>query len=176
MALFSLDDDRVQTPAGGEFWVADSAAVIGKVRLGVDASIWFNAVLRGDNEPITIGARSNIQDGSVVHVDPGYPVIVEDDCTIGHMAMLHGCIVERGSLIGIGAVILNGAVIGAGSLIGAGALVTEGKKIPPNSVVMGRPGKVVRPVSDEDSKRMMSGVHGYVARSKHYAMALRRQA
>ena len=172
MALFDLDDTQVQTPGDGRFWIAPGAVVLGQVTLHDECSIWFNAVLRADNEPITIGARSNVQDGCVVHVDPRFPVIIEQECTIGHMAMLHGCTIERGALIGIGATVLNGACIGAGSLIGAGALITEGKQIPPNSVVMGRPGKVVRTVTPEDTDRMKAGVAGYVSRWRHYCKSL----
>ena len=172
MPLYTLVDDQVQKPEPGRYWVAPGAALIGKVTLGEDCSVWFNAVLRADNEPVTVGARTNIQEGCVIHVDPGFPVTIQDNCTIGHMAMLHGCTVERGALIGIGAIVLNGAVIGEGSLVGAGTLITEGKYIPPGSVVMGRPGKVVRSVSAAERNRIDAGVDGYVARWKTYANAL----
>ena len=175
MTLYSLDQDQVVTPEEGRYWVADNATIVGRVTLGEDCSIWFNAVLRGDNEPITVGARCNIQEGCVIHVDPGFPVEIGPDCTIGHMAMLHGCRIGRGALIGIGAIVLNGADIGAGSLIGAGALIPEGKKIPPDSVVMGAPGKVMRTLSAQDRARIEAGTAGYVARWKNYAAELRRQ-
>lgn len=172
MTLYRLAEHAVATPGAGRFWVADTAIVIGRVAIEEDASIWFGAVVRGDNEPIRIGARSNIQENCVLHVDPGYPLVLEEECTIGHMAMLHGCHVERGSLIGIGAIVLNGARIGAGSMIGAGALVPEGKVIPPGSVVLGTPGKVVREVTPADRLRIDGGVRDYMARWKRYAAQL----
>lgn len=143
--------DGKDVDAHPESWIADNAIVVGDVRLERDASIWFGAVLRGDNEPIVIGEGSNVQDGSVLHADPGYPLILGRDVTVGHMAMLHGCTVGDGSLIGIGAVVLNGAKIGKGCLIGAKALITENKEIPDYSVVMGAPGKVVRTLAPEDA-------------------------
>ncbi len=161
MGLYSLDGQKVSGPTSGVFWVAPNAIVVGKVIIEDNASIWFNAVLRGDNEPIRIGAGSNVQDGSVLHTDPGFPLTIEAGCTIGHMVMLHGCTVGRGSLIGIGAIILNGAVIGEDCLIGAGALIPEGKHIPARSVVMGAPGKVVRPTTDADLARIRNGVESY---------------
>ncbi len=132
-------------PASGRYWVADNAVVLGKVTIGEDASVWFNTVVRGDNEPIVIGASSNVQDGCVLHTDPGFPLSIGAEATIGHMVMLHGCSIGRGALIGIGAIVLNGARIGEECLIGAGALIPEGKEIPPRSVVFGSPGKVMRP-------------------------------
>ena len=140
MALFTLDKTPVCTAQNGNWWVAPNATVIGNVELQEETSVWFNAVLRGDNEPIVIGCGSNIQDGSVLHTDPGFPLTIEQDCSIGHMVMLHGCTIKRGTLIGIGAIVLNGAVIGEECVIGAHALVPEGKVIPPRSIVMGVPG------------------------------------
>jgi carbonic anhydrase/acetyltransferase-like protein (isoleucine patch superfamily) len=137
--------------------------------------VWFNAVLRGDNEPIRIGARSNVQDGSVLHTDPGFPLVIEADCTIGHMVMLHGCKIGRGSLIGIGAIILNGAEIGEECLIGSGALIAEGKKIPPRSVVMGAPGRVIREVTEADLERIRSGVTSYQRNWKRFAAGMKPQ-
>lgn len=176
MTLYALGNDQVVTPPNGDYWVAPDASVIGKVTLGAGVSVWFNAVIRGDNEPISIGSNSNIQEGSVLHVDPGFPLNIAKDCTIGHMAMLHGCTIEEGALIGIGAIVLNGAVIGEGSLIGAGALVPEGKKIPPRSLVMGTPGKVIRQVRDDEWQRMRDGVANYCARWRVYAEELRVQS
>src|SRR5215510_1989589 len=150
MALYQLDGDRVSVPPDGRFWVADNAVVVGKVVIGQDASIWFNAVVRGDNEPIVIGPRANVQDGCVLHTDPGFPLDVGAEATIGHMVMLHGCSIGRGTLIGIGAIVLNGARIGEDCLIGAGALIPEGKEIPSRSVVFGSPGKVIRPVKEAE--------------------------
>ncbi len=172
MPLYSLDGADVQTPGPGRYWVAPNAAVIGRVTLGEDTSVWFNAVIRGDNDSISIGRRCNIQEGAVLHVDPGFPLVIEDEATIGHMAMLHGCSIGKGVLIGIGAIVLNGAKIGAGSLIGAGALVPQGKEIPPNSLVMGQPGKIIREVNDKDRALIAWGVDDYVKRSRLYARGL----
>src|SRR5436189_17640 len=130
MPLFALGLYRPQLPAADRHWIAPGAQVVGRVTLGAEASVWFNAVIRGDNEVIRIGARTNIQDGAVLHSDEGSPLTIGADCTIGHRAILHGCTIEDGCLIGMGATILNGAVIGRGSLVGANALVTEGKVFP----------------------------------------------
>ena len=176
MALYALDGKRVTTPASGRFWVADNATVLGNVIIDDDASIWFNVTVRGDNEPIRVGARSNIQDGCVLHTDPGFPMTIGPDCTIGHMAMLHGCTIGAGALIGIGAIVLNGARIGENCLIGAGALVGEGKEIPAGSVVFGSPGKVVRQLSDADIARMHSGARHYVENAQRFAKGLVKQA
>jgi carbonic anhydrase/acetyltransferase-like protein (isoleucine patch superfamily) len=176
MALYELDGARVEVPANGRFWVADNAVLVGKVVLREDASVWFGSVLRGDNEPIVVGARSNIQDGCVLHTDPGFPLTIEDDCTIGHMVMLHGCSIGNGSLVGIGSIILNGAKIGPGCLIGAHALIPEGKQIPAGSVVMGSPGKIVRQVTEQDLARMRAGVLSYCHRWPLYAEKLKPQA
>ena len=171
MALYEFEGHRVTVPPGGRFWVADSATVIGRVTIGEDASVWFNTVVRGDNEPVAIGARANVQDGCVLHTDPGFPLTVGDEATIGHMAMLHGCTVGRGALIGIGAIVLNGASIGEDCMIGAGALIPEGKEIPAGSVVLGSPGKVIRQVSERDLERMRWGVQTYIDRWQAYARA-----
>ncbi len=176
MPLYELDGKKVQTPGAGKFWIAPNAIVIGQVTLAEDVGIWFNAVIRGDNEPIRIGARSNVQEGCVLHVDPGFPMTIGDDTTVGHMAMLHGCTIGNGVLIGIGAIVLNGAQIGDGSLIGAGSLIPEGKIIPPNSVVFGTPGKVVREVSEKDRARILEGSEDYNMRWKYYARAFKPQA
>ncbi|MGB3718220.1 MAG: gamma carbonic anhydrase family protein [Proteobacteria bacterium] len=172
MALFRLDDVRVRTPGEGRYWVAENATVIGNVHIGEDVSIWFNTVIRGDNEPIEIGNGSNIQDGCVLHTDPGFPMIIGPDCTIGHMVMLHGCKIGRGSLIGIGSIILNGAVIGEECLIGANTLIPEGKEIPPRSVVMGSPGKIVRQVTDADLARLQAGAAHYRQNWRRFAAGL----
>ena len=175
MALYALGDKKVVTPASGRFWVADNAVVLGDVTLGDDVSVWFNVVIRGDNEPMTIGARTNVQDGCVLHSDPGYPLSIGADCTIGHMVMLHGCSIGAGSLIGIGAIVLNGAKIGAGCLIGAGALIPEGKEIPSGSVVFGSPGKIIRQLTVEDQDRMKRGAEHYVANAQKFAETLTKQ-
>ena len=144
MTLYALNGHRPETPADGDFWVAPGAHVIGKVVLESASSVWFGSTLRGDNEVITIGAGTNVQENTVMHTDMGYPLTIGKGCTIGHKAMLHGCILGDNTLIGMGATILNGARIGNNCLIGAGALITEGKEIPDGSLVMGVPGKVVR--------------------------------
>lgn len=175
MTLLTLDERRVEVPSNGRYWVAPNAVVIGGVTLCEDASVWFNAVVRGDNDPIRIGKRTNVQDGCVLHTDPGFPMDIGPDCTIGHLAMLHGCTIGRGSLIGIGAIILNGARIGEECLIGAGALVPEGKEIPPRSVVLGAPGKIVRAVTPDDAERIAAGVEVYVRKWQGYLRGLREQ-
>ncbi|MCM5569511.1 gamma carbonic anhydrase family protein [Burkholderiaceae bacterium FT117] len=155
-------------------WVADSADLIGLVELRENASVWFNAALRGDNEPIVVGANSNVQEGAVLHTDPGSPLVIGEWVTVGHQAMLHGCTIGEGSLIGIQAIVLNGAKIGRNCLIGAGALIGEGKEIPDNSVVLGAPGRVVRQLSDEDAARIRAGTLTYVERARYYREALNR--
>lgn len=169
MALYELGGVKPATPLGGRFWIAPNATVLGNVTLDDEASVWFGAVIRGDNEPIRIGERSNVQDGCVLHTDPGFPLTIEADCTIGHMVMLHGCTIGRGSLIGIGSIILNGAEIGEECLIGANTLIAEGKDIPARSMVLGSPGKIIRQLSDEDVKRIHGSAQRYVANWKRYA-------
>ncbi len=176
MALYELDGARVSTPPDGSYWVADNAVVLGKVAIETDASIWFGAVLRGDNELIRVGARSNVQDGCVLHTDPGFPLDIGEDCTIGHMVMLHGCTIGRGSLIGIGSIVLNGAKIGEECLIGANTLIPEGKVIPPRSMVLGSPGKIVRELSDEDARRFGGAAGRYVTNWKRFKAGLRPMA
>ncbi len=148
MTLYALDGTAPSVPASGNYYIAPGAQVIGKVILAEEVGIWFNAVLRGDNEPITIGHGSNVQDGCVFHTDPGFPLNIGADVTVGHLAILHGCIIGDGTLIGMGAVVLNGAKIGKGCLIGANALVTEGKEIPDYSMVVGQPARVIRPIDE----------------------------
>ncbi|MFN2329396.1 MAG: gamma carbonic anhydrase family protein [Chromatocurvus sp.] len=154
---------------GGAHFVAPNAAVIGQVTLHHGASVWFSCVLRGDVEKITIGEGSNIQDGTVVHADPGFPVIVGRNVTVGHNAMLHGCSVGDGSLIGIGAVVLNGATIGEGCLIAANALVTEGMAVPDGSVVMGSPGKVRKSLSVEERDMLALNAAHYIDNASRFA-------
>lgn len=154
-------------PSGGG-WVAPGAHVIGNVVLGEGASVWFGAVLRGDNERIAIGAGSNIQDGCVLHTDPGFPLSVGENVTVGHRAVLHGCRVEERCLVGIGAIILNGAVIGRESLIAAGALVGERVKIPERSLVLGVPGRVLKQVTDEQAEAFEAAAQGYMERARKY--------
>jgi carbonic anhydrase/acetyltransferase-like protein (isoleucine patch superfamily) len=149
-------------------WVAPNAVVIGKVELKKDSNIWFNVTLRGDVEPITVGEGSNVQDGSVIHSDPGCPVTIGKNVTIGHLVMLHGCVIEDDCLIGIGSTILNKVKIGKNSIIGANALVTENKVIPERSLVLGSPGKIVRQVTDDEIKSIKENADHYVANYKKY--------
>jgi carbonic anhydrase/acetyltransferase-like protein (isoleucine patch superfamily) len=169
---YALGERRVTTD-GADFWIAPSAIVIGQVILRKNASVWWNAVLRGDIEPITVGENSNLQDGSVVHTDPGLPATIGRNVTVGHMVMLHGCTIGDGSLIGIGSIVLNGARIGENCLIGANTLVPEGKQIPDNSLVMGSPGKVVRPVAPEHLAMMARSAENYVRNWQRYRRELR---
>jgi carbonic anhydrase/acetyltransferase-like protein (isoleucine patch superfamily) len=160
MTIYRLGDAAPAIPASA--YVAPSASLIGKVTLGESASVWFGAVLRADNEPITLGSGSNVQENAVLHTDPGFPLVVGDRVTIGHQAMLHGCTVGDGSLIGVQAVVLNGAVIGKQCLVGAGAIVTERKVFPDRSLILGAPAKLVRTLTDEDLARLDEGADDYV--------------
>jgi len=155
-------------------WIAPGACVIGRVRMGAGCNIWFNAVLRADNDLIELGEEVNIQDGAVLHTDPGYPLHIADRVSVGHQAMLHGCSIGTGSLIGIQAIVLNGAKIGRHCLIGAGALITEGKEIPDGSLVVGSPGKVVRTLSESDRNNILGIARNYKERAGHYRAGLRR--
>ncbi|MBP0578835.1 gamma carbonic anhydrase family protein [Labrys sp. LIt4] len=174
MPLYALDDIAPSVPADGRYWLAPDAQVVGRVILQEDANIWFGAVLRGDNEPMIIGARSNIQDGAVLHSDPGFPLTVGEDCTIGHSAILHGCTVGAGSLIGMGATILNGARIGKGCLVGANALITEGKEFPDHSLIVGSPARVLRPLDEESVAKLRQSSAHYVANANRFAKGLKR--
>ena len=168
MRLFALAGARPELPEPGRVFVAENATLIGKVRLEADASVWFGAVLRGDNEAITIGERSNIQDLCMIHTDPGYPATIGRDCTIGHRAIIHGCTIMDNTLVGMGAIVLNGAVVGRNCLIGAGALVPENRTIPDNSLVVGAPARVVRSLDEEAVRRLTAAAAAYVARSQQY--------
>jgi carbonic anhydrase/acetyltransferase-like protein (isoleucine patch superfamily) len=172
MKGYSLAGREPSFPANDEYWIAPTASVIGNVILKKNASIWFGAVLRGDNDPIFVGENSNVQDNSVLHTDLGQPLTIGANVTIGHMVMLHGCAIGDGSLVGIGSIVLNGAVIGRNCLIGAGSLITEGKVIADNSVVMGSPGKVVRTLSEEQAAGMGAGAQHYVENWKRYRAGL----
>ncbi len=167
MNVYSLGAVGPTLPGEDEYWIAPNAMVLGHVILKKNASIWFGAVLRGDNEPIVVGENSNVQDGSVLHTDPGWPLTIGDNVTIGHMVMLHGCTIGDGSLIGIKSVIMNGAVIGKNCLIGANTLIAEGKTIPDGSLVLGSPGKVVRQLSAEE----ITGIKGF---ADHYVQNFKR--
>jgi carbonic anhydrase/acetyltransferase-like protein (isoleucine patch superfamily) len=169
--IYALDGVRPHIDPSA--WVADEATLIGKVVVEAEASVWFGVVIRGDNEEIRIGAGSNVQENCVLHTDIGFPLVIGANCTIGHKAMLHGCTIGEGSLIGMGATILNGAKIGKGCLIGASALVTEGKEIPDGSLVMGAPGKVVRLLDDAARARLLLSAAGYRANARRFAAGLR---
>jgi len=172
MTTYRLDGRVPMTPSSGEYWIAPTAVVVGHVILKKNASIWFGAVLRGDNDPITVGENSNIQDNSVLHTDPGQPLTIGDNVTVGHMVMMHGCTIGDNSLIGIGSIVLNGARIGRSCLIGAGALITEGKEIPDFSVVMGAPGRVVRTLTPEQTAGLAAGAMHYVDNWKRFKAGL----
>ncbi|TDX33851.1 gamma carbonic anhydrase family protein [Rhodovulum visakhapatnamense] len=172
MTLYALDGLAPTLPEDGDYWVASDANVIGNVILGAGASIWFGSTLRGDNEPITVGARTNIQENTVCHTDMGYPLTIGAGCTIGHKAMLHGCTIGENTLIGMGATVLNGARIGRNCLIGASALITEGKAIPDNSLVMGAPGKFVRQLDEAAIERLRQSALHYQENARRYRAGL----
>lgn len=172
MALYALAGKSPQVPPESRFWVAPGAQVIGDVRIADDVGIWFNAVLRGDNDPITIGARTNIQDGVMIHTDLGFPTRIGAGCTIGHHAIIHGCTIGDNSLIGMGATILNGAVIGNNCLVGANALVSEGKVFPDNSLIVGQPARVVRAIDEKGAARLRLSADNYVANWQRFAREL----
>jgi len=165
--IYRLGDKRVEI-VGDDYFVADNATVVGSVRLENNASVWFNAVIRGDNELITVGENSNVQDGSVLHTDPGVPLLIGRNVTVGHQVMLHGCTIGDGSLIGINSVVLNGAKIGKGCLIGANSLVTEGKVIPDGSLVMGSPAKVIKQLTEEQQQDLLLSAETYVKNFKRF--------
>src|SRR5579872_2940015 len=162
MAVYNLGDKGPTLPGKDEYWIAPNASVIGDIVLKKNASVWFGAVLRGDNDPIIVGENSNVQDNSVLHTDLGSPLTIGANVTVGHQVMLHGCTIGDGALIGIGAVVLNGAKIGRNCLVGAGALITEGKEFPDGTMILGAPAKVVRELSPEHAARMGLGAMSYV--------------
>jgi carbonic anhydrase/acetyltransferase-like protein (isoleucine patch superfamily) len=169
--IYALDGIAPQIDPSA--WVAPDANLIGRVVLEAKASVWFGCTLRGDNEEIRVGAGSNVQENAVLHTDLGYPLVIGEDCTIGHKAMLHGCAIGDGTLIGMGATILNGARIGSGCLIGACALITEGKVIPDGSLVMGAPGRVIRTLDAEARARLLASAAGYRANARRFQSGLR---
>lgn len=168
--VFSLDG--IAPEIADTAWVAPGARLMGRVILRDEANVWFNAVLRGDNEPIEVGARSNIQDGSVLHTDMGCPLTIGEDCTIGHNVILHGCTIGAGALIGMGATVLNNARIGAGCLVGANALVTEGKEFPEGALIVGAPAKVARMLTPEQIAALRGSAAGYVANARRFRAGL----
>lgn len=172
MTLYSLDGICPKTPDDDDFWVAPDAQVIGNISLSKGCSVWFGAVLRGDNELIKIGVGSNVQDGCTLHTDLGFPLTIGENCTIGHNAILHGCSVEDNSLIGMGATVLNGAKIGKNCLIGAGALIPEGKIIPDGSLVVGAPGKVIRTLDQSAIAMLTKSAQAYQGNAKRFKSGL----
>ncbi len=173
MPIYALGEKTPVLPPAGRFWVAPDAHVIGDVILAEDVGIWFGAVLRGDNEPISIGPRSNIQEGCTLHTDMGFPLTIGADCTIGHQAILHGCVIGDNSLIGMGATVLNGVKIGRNCLVGANALVTEGKEFPDNSLIVGSPARAIRTLDEAAAARLTASAAGYVANWKRFAAGLK---
>ena len=172
--IYELDGQQPDLPQDGRYWIAPSAAVIGKVRLNADCSVWFGAVLRGDTEWIELGARSQIQDNATLHTDLGFPLSIGADCVIGHNVVLHGCTIGDGALIGMGAIVLNGARIGRNSLVGAGAVVTENKTFPDDSVIVGAPARAVRPVDEKILELIAFSADFYVKNWQRYRKGLKR--
>ena len=174
MPIYELDGQAPEFPADNRYWVAETAVLIGRVRLKREASVWFGAVLRGDNEWIELGERSQIQDNSTLHTDMGYPLVIGSNCVIGHKVMLHGCTIGDNSLIGMGAIVLNGAKIGNNSLVGAGALVTENKVFPDGSLIVGSPARAIRTLDEKAHAMIRGGADYYVNRWKQYAKGLKK--
>jgi len=172
MAIYQLGEHAPEIDPSA--YIADSANLIGKVTVEANATVWFGVTIRGDNERITIGADSNVQEGTVMHTDMGFPLVLGKGVTVGHQAMLHGCTIGDDALIGIQAVILNGAKIGKGCLVGAGALVTEGKEFPDHSLIIGSPAKAVRTLTEEDLLRLKSNAAGYVERGRRFKAELKK--
>ncbi len=173
MPLYSLDSVSPQVPDNDRYWIAPDAQVVGNVHLGEDSSIWFAALVRGDNDPITIGAGTNIQDGCVLHSDEGSPLTIGEGVTVGHKVVLHGCTIDDNSLVGIGAVVLNRARIGRDSIVGAGALVTEGKSFPDGVLIVGSPARVVRELTPEQIEGLRRSASHYVENSRRFADGLK---
>ena len=174
MPIYELDGQQPELPAAGQFYIADTAVVIGRVRLKTNASIWYGSVLRGDNEWIEIGEGSNVQESCTLHTDMGFPLTVGPQCTVGHNVVLHGCSIAENSLIGMGAILLNGAKIGRNCLVGAGALITEGKEFPDNSLIVGSPAKAIRVLDEAQIGHLTSAADWYVKRWNQYAKGLKR--
>jgi carbonic anhydrase/acetyltransferase-like protein (isoleucine patch superfamily) len=174
MAIYELDGQAPELPADGNYFIADSATVIGKVRLLNSASVWFGAVLRGDNEWIEIGEGSNVQDHSTCHTDPGFPLTIGKNCTVGHNVILHGCTVEDGALIGMGAIVMNGAKIGRNSVVGAGAVITEGKQFPENSLIIGAPARAIRTLEPDQVQNMGRAAQSYQRNGPRFRKGLKK--
>ena len=175
MAIYELDGQAPELPANGNYFIADNASVIGKIRLLDSASVWFGAVLRGDNEWIEIGEGSNVQDNCTCHTDKGFPLTIGKNCTIGHNVILHGCTIEDGALIGMGAVVMNGARIGRGSVVGAGAIITVGKQFPEHSLIIGAPARVIRRLESAQVDALSAGpAKSYIANGPRFKKGLRK--
>ncbi len=174
MAIYELDGQAPELPASGNYFIADTATVIGKVRLHHSASVWFGAVLRGDNEWIEIGENSNVQDNATCHTDLGFPLSIGKDCTVGHNVILHGCTLGDGALIGMGSIVMNGAKIGRNSIVGAGAVITEGKEFPEHSLIIGAPARVIRTLDAAQVQRMGSAARFYVGNGPRYVKGLKK--
>src|SRR3954449_12743804 len=174
MAIYELDGQAPELPGDGNYFIADTAAVIGKIRLLSSASVWFGAVLRGDNEWIEIGEGSNVQDNCTCHTDKGFPLTIGKGCTIGHNVILHGCTIEDGALVGMGAIVMNGARIRRGSIVGAGSVITEGKEFPEHSLIIGAPARVIRTLDDAQVQKMGSAAKFYVANGPRFTKGLKR--
>ncbi|WP_438278191.1 gamma carbonic anhydrase family protein [Nitrobacter sp.] len=174
MAIYELDGQAPDLPESGRYFIADTAAVIGKVRLRENASIWFGAVLRGDNEWIEVGEGSNLQDGSICHTDEGFPLTIGANCTIGHNVILHGCTIEDGALIGMGSIVMNGVQVGRHCIVGAGALITEGKQFPEYSLIVGAPARAIRTLKPAEVEAMGEGAKFYAANGLRFKKGLKR--
>ncbi|SFL92739.1 Carbonic anhydrase or acetyltransferase, isoleucine patch superfamily [Bradyrhizobium sp. NFR13] len=174
MAIYELDGQGPDLPASGNYFIADTADVIGKIRLLEQASVWFGAVLRGDNEWIEIGEGSNVQDNCTCHTDKGFPLTIGKNCTVGHNVILHGCTIEDGALIGMGSIVMNGARIGKNSIVGAGSVITEGKEFPENSLIIGSPARVIRTLSPEQVTAMGGAARFYAANGPRFTKGLKK--
>ncbi|MCW5701165.1 MAG: gamma carbonic anhydrase family protein [Xanthobacteraceae bacterium] len=174
MAIYELDGQGPDLPQDGNYYIADTAVVIGKVRLLKSASVWFGAVLRGDNEWIEVGEGSNIQDNSTCHTDPGFPLVVGKNVTVGHNVILHGCTLEDDSLVGMGAIVMNGAKIGRGAVVGAGSVITEGKQFPEYSLIIGSPARVIRTLTPEQATAMGRAAKSYQIRGPQFKKGLKK--
>jgi carbonic anhydrase/acetyltransferase-like protein (isoleucine patch superfamily) len=174
MAIYELDGQAPELPSDGNYFIADTATVIGKVRLHSSASVWFGAVLRGDNEWIEIGEGSNVQDNSTCHTDMGFPLTIGKNCTVGHNVILHGCTLEDGALVGMGSIVMNGARIGRGSIVGAGAVITEGKIFPEHSLIIGAPARVIRTLQPAQVEQMGSTVRFYAANGPRFTKGMKK--